>query len=47
MLAGPPHKRKPSSAKLRFDLTDDVRAQVYRKASIGQVRKFVAEIAPP
>jgi hypothetical protein len=31
--------------KLRFDLTDDVRAHI-STGSLGQVRKFSAEIAP-
>jgi hypothetical protein len=33
--------------KLRFDLTDDVRVHTYQPASLGQVRKFDTEIAPP
>ena len=46
MIAGPPHKRKLLICK-SLDLTDDVRAHVYRQASSGQVRPFGSEVAPP
>ena len=38
---------KEQLAKLTFDPTDDVGVRAYRPASLGQERKFGAEITPP